>query len=481
MWTRRSRGDRPEFRPSDRLVFAAGLLACVATSSCILFTDEFNTPPQVKISGPNDLYRGQPAEFIAEVVDGSQGELRIDWSIADDCPRSLEEALQPRPGSFLATGPKSTFPRDRGAPGCLFVLVTDSAGARGFGTKAVTVKTRALAIERPPMVVGSQAATFTATFADDAGAVSRSAFAWAQATDTAEGMPASTCETALVRARSETPEKANVSWKATAPHRRYCVAVIARDEFGTITEATLRIDDLVILGPPAKIRIVQPTTPAPFGLYTEIRLAPADDEELVGGEARVADWQVNVPGGGAIKPKTCTGSKTHEACFAVEAAGDHTVTLAVSENGQTTTATPLTFTVADQAPCIRETKPGLGNPPRVFGYYDQDQVFSVLQIEDDADPIPFGPRAGQGQFIWSIRAEGATSFVSYVGNFRELTIAARRFGLGDRIEVRVQYLDRLDLSMPKARNFEHCQPGDTFCELVPKSGCYHWITWTVDL
>ena len=65
--------------------------------------------------------------------------------------------------------------------------------------------------------------------------------------------------------------------------------------------------------------------------------------------------------------------------------------------------------------------------------------------------------------------------------FDSFTIPAREYQPGDQIEVRVEYWDRLDVEDPQARDFAaRCNPDDPVCELVPSSGCYQWITWTVE-
>ena len=450
----------------------------IGSGGCLLFTDSFNKPPQVKIDGPDAMFRGESKRYEATVMDDGAGAARFDWGLAPDCPASLADAAAARQANgFLGEARTLDLPRpDKAGPACVFVIVADPAGAQSFGVKKIDVKNRALVIHRPDRIERSKPAVFSAVFvtdpggADDLEATRLGSFAWARDRACAEAEKAAHASMAGLL-------KANSSWTVDmAPRRPFCVSVVAKDENGIDASAALEISDIVNTGPAAAIRIVAPS-PAdnPLGLFTSVRLSGADPGDVQPEDGTDFVWTLTRPGG---QIETMSGA---EYGFSTETAGMYRVELVITEVGKVSTATPLLFAVEDTPPCIRETEPSYLSAPRFVNLYDQPRVFRVSKVADDADPVPAGLRPTMGVFVWSIRAVGGEvpeDFRVRAGSFRELTLPARLYQPGDRVEVRVEYLDRRDLV--QARDLSRCKPNEPQCELVANSKCFQRITWTVD-
>jgi hypothetical protein len=143
---------------------------------------------------------------------------------------------------------------------------------------------------------------------------------------------------------------------------------------------------------------------------------------------------------------------------------------------------PFQWQVEDQPPCIRRTSPGFTESPKIKQLFDQEQKFQVLEVADDGDPLPPPGHDSQSSFTWYIKREGEPDFRRLVNaTYREHFIPARQYQPGDRIQVRVQYWDRLGLTDPAARSLGHCQAGQAVCAInKPGSTCYQWVTWEVE-
>jgi hypothetical protein len=109
-------------------------------AGCLLYTDTFNTPPQVVLKGPEQMLRGIQGQFTAEVKDTDQaaGDLSIGWFLRDGnrCPQSTAEAQsmrrEPESVNLLETRPTLLYTRQQFGPFCIWVIVTDRAGASAF-------------------------------------------------------------------------------------------------------------------------------------------------------------------------------------------------------------------------------------------------------------------------------------------------------------------------------------------------------------
>jgi hypothetical protein len=437
----------------------------IGSGGCLLFTDTFNKPPQVSITGPDadTVFVGESKRVAATVVDDGDGGT-FDWGIADgDCPATLSDAMASRrSGGFF--GDQATFdlPRaNKPGPACVFVIVTDRAGAASFGAKRIDVKNRTLVIHRPSTIERNKPAAFSAAFvsdpsgADDPDATMRGAFAWGRDR---------TCADAEKAARAATPRPAGSAWTLDlAPRRAFCVFVVASDENHVEVTGNLTINDIVSTGPAAVIRIVEPATPAnPMGLFTNVRLSGADMGDSSPEDATNFVWTLTRPG---AMPVTMPAA---ELAFSTDTAGVYRVGLTITEDGTAATATPLELTAEDAPPCIRETEPSFTSAPQVLNRYDQPRTFRVTQVDDDGDPVPFTTRPNLGAFVWSTRLVGAEAaqpqdFQVRAGSLQELVLPARLYQPDDRVQVRVEYLDRRDLLKPRDL---HCEPDGSRCEVA---------------
>jgi len=109
-------------------------------------------------------------------------------------------------------------------------------------------------------------------------------------------------------------------------------------------------------------------------------------------------------------------------------------------------------------------------------------VLKVGQVVDDGDPLPSVGRASEGAFSWSIRVFNPETkiepeFQLLPHAFNSYTLRARQYRLGDRVEVRVEYRDRLDVRDLKARDLSHCGRNDLSCATKP--GCFVRVGWKV--
>jgi hypothetical protein len=469
--------------------FCAFSTLVLGGGGCLLFTDDFNKAPAVTIDGPPTLFRGETRRFTALVQD-EDGAPRLDWGVVEgSCPMTLADADALRRSSRFF-GDQTTFdlPKiDKAGPSCVYVIVTDRSGARSFGTRTIDVKTRGLVIHKPDQIVRNEPAAFTAAFvtdpdgSDDVAATQKGVFKWGRD-----------------RLCTDAEKNAMMAMKATstfkldlAPRRPFCLSVYAIDENGVSATKSVPISDIVPNGPLAVIRMVAPAiTPAstlplePLGLYTMVQLSGADPGDIEPGDAGNFSWKLTRPGGLSA---TSTGADLK---FTTEAAGHYQIDLTITEEGMVATAAPLAFDVMDAPPCIAETEPSLASGTRLVGRYDQQRVFRVISVADDADPVPAAMRASLGVFVWATRlmpvndepTPPATTipFTVRAGSFAELLLPARLYQPGDRVEVRVEYLDRRDLV--DARDLG-CKDSEPRCGVKaggPTGTCWQRITWTVD-
>ena len=479
------------------------LLGWVAMASglggCLLFTDSVNTPPAIRIDGPERLHRGEQARFSAEVTDATRGARRIEWFDGPGpCPadaRAAESAGTPRGGQpAMHLGPAgSKPPGSEPAPPpdlyCVWVFVTDADGARGFASWQVAVVNRTLVVQGPAQVTSGQAVTFTASYDEEPAATALSSLSWANRPSCAEASEAA------VEAR---PERGLVTFRwERAARRSFCVAVLARDEFDVVHLGTLMVPQgqITVSGPPAAIRMVQPELPVgiasgsvTLGIFTDVRLAAADAGDLDPEETLRFTWKLVRPDGRELVPGECPDARPagSEICFQPDVRGRYRAEVSVTDGTSTTVAPPLELEVNDRPPCIRETDPLFSSARKFFEYYDRARIFRVRSVQDDGDPLPPPTRASQRAFRWSLRKHGEPpgrdGFARRVSaTFSDFTIPAREYQPGDRIDVRVEYWDRLDLENPDARDVQNrCDQQAPTCEVVPGSGCYQWITWTVE-
>jgi hypothetical protein len=131
-------------RPFSHGVIAAASAAWLA--GCVLFTDDINGVPAVRVNGPSTLERGKAVVFEAVANDPDQvaESLRIEWRWAqadDPCPKTLDEAkaagvLQPtdRVPTMVTVTPSVV------GNSCVWAVVRDGAGAAAFDAHPAKVE-----------------------------------------------------------------------------------------------------------------------------------------------------------------------------------------------------------------------------------------------------------------------------------------------------------------------------------------------------
>jgi hypothetical protein len=467
-------------------VLLAGGATVMAVSGC-LWKDTVNQLPRVEISGPTAVHIGETAKFEAKPTDGKSG-MMFEWGKAPTCPDDVSSARQ-APGE-RKFGDKITWwinpdsATDKAAY-CTFVIATDDRGAVGYAKHPVTLVDRTLLLTVPAQVTNNMLAKYRAQFSDDATAAAEAKFFWGSS-----AQPDEPCKAAEAGAREDqrslvTPKTAE--WESAASRRPYCVFALARDKFGAEYTAQQIVDNILNGGPPALPRLVTPKE-MPVGIFSQVRVAAAAPGELLPSDVLKFTWTVKRPDGTALPAAGCEGAVPldSEICFEVTDGGEYRIDLMTEEALQTATG-GLNLKVEDRPPCIRLTDPTLPETgaTTVLSLDGEQKVLKVEQVVDDGDPLPSVGRASQGAFVWTIRTvkpgeEMTTPFALLPhAIFDRYTLPASQYRLGDQVEVRVEYRDRLGIRDPKALDLSHCKPTDLSCETRPGSKCVLRVGWKV--
>ena len=484
---------RPWCRPL--WVLLAGGASVMAVSGC-LWTDKVNQLPRVTISGPAAVHVGEVAKFEATASEPST--MHFEWGKAPiaGCPADAVSARQlPGERQFGKTVTWRLAPdapeAERGDY-CTFVIATDDRGAAGFHKHSVSLIERKLVLSVPAQVTSGMPAKYTARFSDDPAAAGTATFFWGSSAD-----PTDPCKAAEQSANENQAAQLDRSaeWESNAARRPYCVTAIGVDRFGAEYRASEKITNILNGGPPASPRVVLPkeativsAQEAVVGIFSQVRLAAAEMGELGPSDVLTFMWSVKRPDGTALPAAGCEGAlpKDSEVCFEVAEAGEYRVDLVTSEAGQTR-AGAMGLKVEDRPPCIRMTDPTLTEigATTVFSLDGEQRVLKVGQVVDDGDPMPSVGRASQGAFVWTIRTvtsdQDTTTPFDLLPHaiFNSYTLPAGQYRLGDRVEVRVEYRDRLGVQDPGSRNLSHCKPTDLSCETKPDSKCFLRVGWRV--
>lgn len=114
-----------------------------SSAGCLLYTDTFNSPPEVTVDWPVVVVKGKQQDLTATVHDREDGsQVRAEWFRRDvmpgeTCPRTLAEARAAAEKSRTGlTGLKYPLLTDHYGLLCLWVVVTDKAGANAFAGPA---------------------------------------------------------------------------------------------------------------------------------------------------------------------------------------------------------------------------------------------------------------------------------------------------------------------------------------------------------
>jgi hypothetical protein len=479
-------------------VLLAGGATVMAMSGC-LWKDDVNQLPQVLISGPAAVHIGETAKFEAKFTNDEPGQMTYEWSRTRSCPKDLAEARQAPDLLERKFGPMITWTIDPKWPAadkaayCTFVIATDDRGAVGFQKHAVALVDRKVVLTVPAQVTSGMPAKYTATFSDDPAAAATAKFFWGSSAD-----PTDPCKAAEQSAKENLVAllEKPAEWESNAARRPYCVMAIGIDRFGAEYRASTKITNILNGGPPASPRVVLPkeatvvsAKEAVVGIFSHVRLAAAEMGELLPSDLLTFTWTVKRPDGTALPAAGCEGAMplNSEICFDVADGGAYRVDLKTEEAGQIANG-DFTLKVEDRPPCIRLTEPTLTDTGgmTVFSLAGEERVLKVDQVVDDGDPLPPVGRTSEGAFVWTIRTvsgtgEDRTTPFSVLPNaiFERFTLPAGQYRLGDQVEVRVEYRDRLDLRDLKARDVSHCDPLGLSCEDKPKSKCFLRVGWKV--
>ncbi len=285
-------------------------------------------------------------------------------------------------------------------------------------------------------------------------------------------------------------------WESLAIRKPYCVVAIAMDNFSTEYTGQQMVINIINGGPPAQPRLVTPkeatvlsAKEATVGIFNHVRFAAAAVGELSPSDVLDFAWTVKRPDGTTMQPPGCDGALPlkSEVCFDVTGEGEYKVDLVTSEAGQTGMGS-FALRVEDLPPCIRMTDPLVPietGSATVFSLDGEEKPLTVGQVVDDGDPLPSVGRASEGAFVWSIRLVDPEAAVQPSFQilphaiFQSYTLPAGQFRLGDRVEVRVEYRDRLDVRDLKARDLSHCGFNDISCATKPGGSCFVRVGWKV--
>jgi hypothetical protein len=471
--------------------------ACVMASSGCLWNDSVNELPRVAITGPPRVHVGEKATFMASLP-GKSG-ATFEWGRNRTCPASAEDAG--RVGERLGSAPSVTVTINADAPDqektsyCVFVIGRDSLGAQGFQKHEVMLVDRRIVITVPSPLVSGVETELTASFSDDPTLAAQTKFYWGSSAKVMPGNPEAACE----EAGRVADENRVAQTTQTAPRFKYkpprtqgCVVAMATDNFKVDYVGSQKVTNIMNGGPPASPRQASPKEMI-VGIFSHVRLAAAEMGELNPGDVLDFKWTVKRPDGTDVPHVNCPGvlPTGSEICFDVGGAGEYPVELVTTEAGQTGKGT-LKLTVEDRPPCIRMADPKVADGAgfsTVVSLDGEDRVLKIEQVVDDGDPLPPVGRASEGVFVWTIRSlppEGSTVAppdfqLLPFAIFSSYTLPASQYRLGDRLEVRVEYRDRLDIKNLKAReeSLSHCNPNDLSCPIKPGSDCFLRVGWKV--
>jgi hypothetical protein len=240
--------------------------------------------------------------------------------------------------------------------------------------------------------------------------------------------------------------------------------------------------------PRAAIDVVKgkgvPTTAGLYELYSAFQLTGTGSMDPEGVDLAFR-WEMIDPTGKRSTPPACPAPNEKDICFNADAPGAYVVTLRVfyepaSSSDPAAEAMRTLMVDQDRPPCIRfdTASPRLGLP-QIPSDYRLPVSFEVT-VDDDGDPYPeVDGRLSMHEFVWFVRPPTATQFVRLgSGSSPQLNIhvvKANSYGLGDTVQVRVLYRDRVmrDFRDCEMKNPDACALRDT----TPR--CYQWVTWTI--
>ncbi len=244
-----------------------------------------------------------------------------------------------------------------------------------------------------------------------------------------------------------------------------CVVVQVKDRYGAFAEAR-RAFDVKDRPPTAVIVRTSPAsteTTLPLSSNLVFSASSSTDPDLGDNDSLTFDWTVTQPDGTKLSKNTTLCS------FTAATPGTYNVQLVATDSSQMS-SDPVSVDVVidqDQPPCIVGFAP---ESPHTIAFADQSTSFVVTSVDDDVDPYP---GSTSGTFTWSYRngTSGEFERLQILQNSNRLDFGPDLFVIGDVIQVRVKYQDRV------SRSFSTCDQNADRCELKP--GCAQWVTWTI--
>ena len=336
----------------------------------------------------------------------------------------------------------------------------------------------------PPTVHRNKMATFTAVVRDENQPAETLSQQWYIRDASAVPCPTTSLDDALVQSAGLSPFTPPM--QVTRPQDGgFCLWLIVTDSEGAQAFAG---KSFIVENQPPQARIshrdfkVGATTTGPatleVPLYSDVHLS-AQGSQDPDDEALTYAFRV-IPPPGVPEPNDCGRSDEPptELCRRLMAAGEYRFELTVSDGKIESAPESMVVQALDDAPpCIRTTVPPF-DLPRIVAFANETTTFQVVRIDDDGDPFPKnGASTGPGRmaFYWRIRRNKAGDFDRYASTqMTQLSYAPNTFRPGEVVEVRLDYLDRVD------RSDTHC-PAEGGCETPAGSGCWQRVTWTVDI
>ena len=457
--------------------FLLTLLAGGSTN-CLLDTGPVNMPPTVQITGPDQALHREAVTFTATVHDPDQSTASLDiaWYVATDGDCNHATASSPICRATQAGNDQCRYTPQTLDSVCVVVKVTDRYGATAMASRVFAVQDRApVAVVERTSPTSTDATlplfsklTFSAAKSTDPDAddTNHLTFVWTVAQPDGSGLSAANCPS------PQTPTIC--SFTASSPGK-YHVQVTATDPSQSDSSASL---DVVIAQDQPPTAVIERTSPSsttsPLPLFSTLAFSAAKstDPEMVNGDSLTFAWTITQPDGTNFSVTTCPSPQTPAVCsFSATNPGTYHVQVIATDSSHVPSA-PASLDVViaeDQPPCIVDFSPTTLSPMRSP---DESIIFQVSGVEDDGDPYA-GSGPPSGTFIWSYRDStiGAFQRVQNLYNSGRLDLGPNAFVIGDVIQIRVEYQDRVN------RNYSSCDPNADRCELV--TGCAQWVTWTV--
>jgi hypothetical protein len=255
-----------------------------------------------------------------------------------------------------------------------------------------------------------------------------------------------------------------------------CVVVRVTDRYGAKAEAS-RVFQVVDRPPTAVIEQTSPaSTDSPLPLLSKLSFCGihSTDPDPNDAAGLTYTWKVTQPDNTALVAKTCPSPDKPDTCsFTASMPGTYHVQLTVEDPNHMPSA-PASVDVViaeDQPPCITGTTP---RSLQTLAFSTDTESFVVDSVADDVDPYP---ESTSGTFTWRYRIGTTGDFQRWQTGSNRLSVGPELFAtaldLNEDLQIRVEYQDSVGHSLSS------CDQNADRCELVPRSGCAQWVTWTV--